>query len=448
MSPGINILIVADNFSMKMGGEASFPTIYSKLFQARGANLWIMCHERVRGEVSEALPELRDFMRFVEDSAAIKGISRLGRLLPYRVNDLIVGSIVQMLTQRRSRQLARDLIRETRIDVIFQPTPISPKAVSYMYDLGVPVVIGPMCGGMSFPPAFRDMDSTFSRLMIAIGRMVSPLAHRMIPGKLRADALLVANDRTAAALPAGCRGRVIRVVESGVDLSVWSDAGRATIAGEGGTVRFVFSGRFVDWKGIEFLVAAFLKVREKVGHAVLDLIGDGELGPKIRAMCSAAELKDHVRFHGWLSRQEAARVIRVCDVFVMPSLRECGGGAILEALAMGKPVIAANWGGPGDYVNETCGIRVEPSSREAYIDGLADAMIRLARSQELRASMGHGGRERIREEYFEWEAKGDRVFKILGDVANRADLAREDVSDDAARPRIDEATRVGEAPPA
>ncbi len=113
------------------------------------------------------------------------------------------------------------------------------------------------------------------------------------------------------------------------------------------------------------------------------------------------------------------RVIRECDVFVMPSLRECGGGAILEAMALGKPIVAANWGGPGAYVNETCGILVEPASREAYIDGLADAMVRLAQSDELRARLGEGGRERIHQEYFEWKAKGDRVIGILHEVAER-----------------------------
>lgn len=412
MESGLKILIVADNFSMRWGGEASFPPIYARLFQGRGATVWIVCHARVRDEVLETFPDAHDRIRFIEDTPAMLRLFRMGQRLPYRLRDLLVGNLIHMMTQQHARRVVRELIPEHKIDVVFEPTPISPKAVSFLYGLGVPVVIGPMCGGMSFPPAFRDMDSRFTRSGIAVGRSLSKLAHRLIPGKLRADVLLVANQRTADALPPGCRGRVITVVESGVDLSTWSGVPAGASAGPG-PVRFAFSGRFVDWKGVEFLVAAFRKMRERVDHCALDLIGDGELGPRIRELCAAPELKDHVRLHGWLSREEAARVVRECDVFVMPSLRECGGGAILEAMALGKPIVAAHWGGPGCYVNDHCGIRVEPTSRQGYIDGLADAMTRLAESADLRARLGQGARERIHERYFEWEAKGDRVLEIL-----------------------------------
>lgn len=416
MHYGMNILIVADNWSMKWGGESSFPPTYARLFQERGATVWMVAHARVRDQILEAFPDAIGRMRFIEDTPAMLRLAGMGRHLPYRIRDLVVGGVLHMMTQRSARRLALDVIRENRIDVVFEPTPISPRSTSSLYDLGVPVVIGPMCGGMSFPPAFRDMDSRFTRVGIAIGRKLSALAHRLAPGKLRADVLLVANERTADALPRGCRGRVVTVVESGVDVSTWSPDPAAARPGAG-PVRFAFSGRFVDWKGVELLVAAFRKARERVEDCALDLIGDGDLGPRIRETCAAPELKDHVRLHGWLAREEAARVVRECDVFVMPSLRECGGGAILEAMALGKPIIAANWGGPGQYVDDSCGIRVEPSSREAYVDGLADAMTLLARSEELRSRLGQGARERIRECDFEWEAKGDRVFGILEEVA-------------------------------
>ena len=420
MDPGINILMVSDNWSMKMGGEASFPTIYAGLFRARGAVVWMVSHARVREEILDAFPDSHDRIRFIEDTPTMLRIARIGRILPYRLRDLILGMILHMMTQRQARRVVRELIGEHRIDVVFEPTPISPKAVSSMYGLGRPVVIGPMCGGMSFPPAFRDLDSRFTRLMVGLGRKLAILWHWWTPGKLRADVLLVANERTARALPPGCHGRVITVVESGVDLSTWSGDPRPTAAAAGAPVRFVFSGRFVDWKGVEYLVAAFLKARNRHADCVLELIGDGELGPRIREACDVPELRDHVRLHGWLSRDDAARIIRECDVFVMPSLRECGGGAILEAMALGKPIVAANWGGPAAYVNETCGLLVEPASKQAYIDGLADAMVQLAQSAELRARLGQGSLERVREEFFEWEAKGDRVLEILKGVARRA----------------------------
>ena len=102
----------------------------------------------------------------------------------------------------------------------------------------------------------------------------------------------------------------------------------------------------------------------------------------------------------------------------MPSLRECGGTAILEAMALGKPIIATNWGGPADYVNASCGILVDPSSKTGFVDGLAEAMLRLAGSPELRRSLAEGGIRRVLEDNLDWNSKADRILSILLEVAD------------------------------
>lgn len=83
----------------------------------------------------------------------------------------------------------------------------------------------------------------------------------------------------------------------------------------------------------------------------------------------------------------------------------------MEAMAVGLPVIATNWGGPGDYLNSTWGILVEPASKEGFVKGLTDAMLKLTQSPELRPSMGCAGRERVRQ-HFDWEGKVDRILEI------------------------------------
>ncbi len=82
------------------------------------------------------------------------------------------------------------------------------------------------------------------------------------------------------------------------------------------------------------------------------------------------------------------------DALVLPSLYECGGAVVLEAMAMGLPVVATKWGGPADYLDESTGILIEPTGRESFINELAEAMIRLAQSPELRAQLGQAARTR------------------------------------------------------
>jgi glycosyltransferase involved in cell wall biosynthesis len=85
----------------------------------------------------------------------------------------------------------------------------------------------------------------------------------------------------------------------------------------------------------------------------------------------------------------------------------------MEAMAVGLPVIATNWGGPADYLNSSCGILVEPASKQGFgfVKGLTDAMLKLAQSPELLQSLGCAGRERVRE-HFDWERKVDRILEI------------------------------------
>ena len=73
--------------------------------------------------------------------------------------------------------------------------------------------------------------------------------------------------------------------------------------------------------------------------------------------------------------------------------------------------VATNWGGPIDYIDATCGILVEPSSKEGFVKGLTEAMLKLTESPELRQSMGSAGYLRVRE-HFDWERKVDRMIEI------------------------------------
>jgi glycosyltransferase involved in cell wall biosynthesis len=414
------VLIVTENASMQMGGEGSLPLYYFKLMRSRGIRAYIVCHARVREELKRTLApnEFQDIF-FVEDSGLQHSICNAGRLFPPRVQDLILGQLIHLLSQIQIRTLAKRLIQDLDLQIILEPSPITPKGPSFMYDMGVPVVIGPMCGGLEFPPAFRYMDSRFSRLFVQLGRAVSNGLNWLIPGKVNAEALIVANPRTAAALPVGCKGKIYEVIESGVDLDLWFPTvpkddctpGNADRPEERPT-RFIFSGRFVDWKGIQFLIEAFQQVAQEC-DAVLELVGDGELRPSLEAYVQDAGIAHAVKFHGWKSRAETAALVRECDVFVMPSLRECGGTAILEAMAMGLPIVATDWAGPAIYVSPECGFKVPAESPKSFTKGLQLAMLSLARSPELRQQMGMAAQYRVKTQYFDWHSKVDRVIEIL-----------------------------------
>jgi glycosyltransferase involved in cell wall biosynthesis len=164
----------------------------------------------------------------------------------------------------------RQLIRDHGVDVIHQPIPVAPRFPSAMLDVGVPVVIGPMNGGMEYPPAFRRTESRLTRAIVACARVFADLGNTLLLGKKRASVLLVANDRTRRALPFGIRGQVFELVENGIDLDVWHGAAPGD---QNESRRFVFVGRLVDWKAVDIAIRALARVPE----AELEIIGDGPM---------------------------------------------------------------------------------------------------------------------------------------------------------------------------
>jgi glycosyltransferase involved in cell wall biosynthesis len=235
----------------------------------------------------------------------------------------------------------------------------------------------------------------------------------------RAHVVLVANERTKQALPSGVRGRIIELVENGVDFSVWRSESTASKEPDR-PAHFVYLGRLADWKGVDLLLEAFVPVTTQT-DAVLEIIGDGEMRGELESQTARLGLDSRVVFSGWQSQEQCALKLQQADALVLPSLREPGGSVVMEAMAVGLPVIATNWGGPMDYLDSTCGILVEPTSQESFVKGLTDAMLKLAQSPELRQSMGRAGWERVREQ-FDWERKVDRMMEIYQETIDSANL--------------------------
>lgn len=417
--PGLSVLLVAHNMSMSQSGETSVPCYYLERMLREGIPVQALCHARNREELRRDLPpELFARIHFVEDSWLQKLLWQAGRLVHYRVQDLIVSQVIHALTQIRMRRVSARIIADHDIRIVFQPVPISPKAVSYMFGLNVPVVIGPMCGGLELPPAFKHLDGALVGWSISWSRWLADRAHRFFPGKLQAAALLVGNARTARALPPGVRGKVYEIVESGADLERWPPK-EYPVRRQDGIVRFVFCGRLVDWKGAQYLVKAFAPLARR-GGVRLDLIGDGELFESVRRQVLDEGISDSVTLHGRVPLDRFISIMREGDVYVMPSLRECGGLALLEAMAIGLPIVATNWMGPAEYLDESSGILVDPHSEQGMIDGFTRAMERLAGSAELRRSLGEGARRRVFAGLFGWQPKVKRVIEVLNEVLQAA----------------------------
>ena len=423
----LRVLIVAEHASEKFGGEAILPFHYFRMLRQRGVDAYLIVHARTRDELQMAFPEDLSRLRFVEDMPLQKVFFHLGEYFPRRIADITFGLLNQFLTQAAQRNLVKELV--TANTVVHQPIPVSPRFPSLMFNVGAPVLCGPMNGNMEYPPAFRQAESSLQRMIVAVGKASSNLANQVLRGKREAAVLLVANRRTAEALPPRARGRVVELAENGVHLDRWQSASRLGAALAQTHPSFLFMGRLVEWKALDLAIEA----AARVPGAKLRIIGDGAMRRAWTEHAKRFNVSDRVEFLGWRSQQQCAEALACSTALVLPSLFECGGAVVLEAMAAGRAVIATAWGGPVDYLDATCGYLIPPTSREAIVSSIAAAMVRLMESPALAHAMGQAGLARV-SRHFTWEQKIETMLGLYASAASSANKSAAEITEEAVAP--------------
>ncbi len=179
------------------------------------------------------------------------------------------------------------------------------------------------------------------------------------------------------------------------------------------------AGRLVPWKRCDlFLRATARASREIPGARFLIIGGDltGEhpgLEAELHALAASLGLGDRALFLG--QREDLPELLDALDVLVHPAPDEPFGRVLLEAMALGKPVIAARAAGPAEIVVDgKTGLLVSPGATEE----LARAMIALAADPARARAMGSAGRRRL-ESAYTLEACAARVAGLYADLAAR-----------------------------
>ncbi len=119
-------------------------------------------------------------------------------------------------------------------------------------------------------------------------------------------------------------------------------------------------------KRIDLLIESFAKSFKGNNAVHLHIGGDGEKRPALERLAKDLGVADQVRFLGMLNREQVVYEVAGADAFVLSSQYETFGVALIEALALGKPVIATRCGGPEDIVTEKDGLLVPVDDVDAF----------------------------------------------------------------------------------
>ena len=155
----------------------------------------------------------------------------------------------------------------------------------------------------------------------------------------------------------------------------------------------LFVGHLEKVKGAGYLIAAFNKIKREFPDFRLVLIGQGGEKKNYQLSIINYQLQARVELTGELPLTQVRDIMKDCYCLVLPSLSEGLGRVLMEAMALGKPVIGSNVGGISDLIQDgDNGFLTEPGNS----NNLADRIRVLLKDKDLAAKMGANGRRFVR----------------------------------------------------
>lgn len=178
--------------------------------------------------------------------------------------------------------------------------------------------------------------------------------------------------------------------------------------------RLLCVGRLCPAKGQHILLAACRILKDSGFSFSLTLVGDGSERGSLEKFCRELQLEDRVLFTGALGQAEVREQYQAADIFVLPSFAEGVPVVLMEAMAMGLPVVSTNITGIPELIDHgRSGLLATPGD----VDDLVRQLQRLLVEHPLRKRLGSAGRSRVTALYDQEQNNGDlaRLFEKYGD---------------------------------
>ena len=185
-------------------------------------------------------------------------------------------------------------------------------------------------------------------------------------------------------LPRSVAEKCIYIPENAVDLERFNIP-RDRVASL--PIKVAFVGRLIPVKGADILIKAAREYLNK-GQVELHFFGDGPERQMLEKLVDRLQVRNRVYFYGSVPHAQLQHKLRMCDVMGFPSIRDTGGGAVMEAMALGLMPIVADYAGPAEIVGEDTGVRVPFEDEKTLLEGLKRAIGEIV---QLSSNCGQAG---------------------------------------------------------
>lgn len=310
-----------------------------------------------------------------------------------------------------------EAIRRGEFDLVHRITPVSPTTPGILAKrcarMSIPFILGPLNGGVPWP---REFNSARRKEREWLSYVRS--AYKLLPGRgstlEESAAIIVGSRSTRSEIPRRFWDKCIYIPENAVDPTRFPQPDPKVPRN---TLRACFVGRLVPYKGPDLMLEAVSQLVRN-GLLGLDIVGDGPMMPDLRAYVRKQDLESGVAFHGWVAHEKLQPIMCESQLLLFPSIREFGGGVVLEAMALGIVPVVVDYAGPGELVTETVGFKIPLGRRSLIIERLRHTVTAICRNPAQLTVKSEAARQRVRE-LFTWEVKARQVIEVYSWVKKR-----------------------------
>jgi glycosyltransferase involved in cell wall biosynthesis len=317
--------------------------------------------------------------------------------------------------QRAAYREAVRLHREQPFDVTHQLTVTSFREPGYLWKLDVPFIWGPIGGGGNIPWSyfadFGKHDRLYYTLKNVANKMHVWTKRRSRMAARRAERVFVNSTELNAMMLRWGRNSDIML-----DTGAQNWTGRPRCYDGMRPLRLCWGALHVGRKALPLFlrVVAELKRRGFGEKVHITIMGAGPETEAWQTLCQQLQVQEMTTWMGQIPFQQLREELDEQDAFVTSGLQEGTPTIVMDALAVGLPVICNDIAGMSFAIDESCGIKIPLRDRQTSIQQFADAIVRLVTSNGLLNTLSEGALRRAKA--LSWDEK-------VREIANAYDAA-------------------------
>ena len=307
------------------------------------------------------------------------------------------------------------LTRQVPFDLVHHASYGSLQMASWLWRLGLPLVIGPLGGGQHAPAAFKSYVPDWFKtetLRNVIAWLLTTFDPNVRQSLRHATLVLATNTETAVKVKELGGQRVQMFLDSGLPAGFLPPAFPVRPRGE--VLRILWLGRLVTRKALPLVLEALGQVQRRVPFH-LTIVGDGVLGPQLPDLIRQHGLEGRVTWTGTLPWPEVHAMYLSHDVFMFASLRDSFAMQLLEAMGAGLPIITLNHQGARDFIPAAAALKAPVTTPAETVAALARAVEFCYDNPAQRVAMGQVGYAFARTQT--WYLRSLRLQQLLANLA-------------------------------